>query len=131
MANFLETSASPSWLGNGGVGGTVALTYEHSSLNSGVAQYLDLSCLVEGDVREFEASYRVIDTATGFNQNQTSCQGGMEVYCIHAWIEFRENDNSQLGNPVGSMRQTLGRPESEQLVLEGSSTLARLAARGQ
>jgi len=50
MVNFLQISTSPSWLASGGVTGTGALAYEHSKSNSGVNQYLDLSCLVEGDV---------------------------------------------------------------------------------
>mmetsp|Transcript_9496 Transcript_9496/g.14492 ORF Transcript_9496/g.14492 Transcript_9496/m.14492 type:complete len:96 (-) Transcript_9496:110-397(-) len=51
----------------------------------------------------------------------------MKVYCIHAWIEFRESDNSQLGKTVGSMRQTLGRPDPEHLLVEGSSNFGKIS----
>jgi len=126
IVNFLEISTSSSWLAAGGIGETGALTYEHRSTNSGVNQYLDLSCLVEGDVWQFEASYRVVNSTTGLNLDQSSCHSGMEVYCIHSWIEFRENDNSQLGDTVHSMRQTLGRAVAP-LLIEGSSNFGRIS----
>lgn len=117
---YLSISTTPTWLATRGVSGTGALSYNHTAINSGVNQYIDLSCLVEGAVYEFAAAYRVLDATTGLNQDQTHCAGSSSVYCIHAWIEFRENDNSQLGDTVGSMRQTVGRA-APPLVAAGST----------
>merc|ERR1712003_249961 len=73
-----------------------------------------------GGVYEFSASYRVIDAATGKNRDQTQCAGSHSVYCMHVWIEFRENDNSVMGDTWHGARQTVARVV-EPLIEAGST----------